>query len=146
MRTNKLSTNILHFEITALKEDSNHIIIIKNIFTGKEIKIISPVNITSTTGRLSSWIKTVNYRFPTIVEYDLIEELLYNGLNQWIIKNKLQFNYNYGTYITNETISGIIKNPYGNDFHIVKYVAYNFYDKKIVVLDNMLYVHYMLIS
>ena len=73
-------------------------------------------------------------------------DYLYNHyLKEWILEEKITFDFPSSTYITDEILSATIKNPYGDDFVIDKYVCYDTYRSCVKVVDNKDKAKYLLI-
>ena len=97
------------------------------------------------TQELWSWAKARGYAFPSVKQMKIIHRV-YNGcLHKWLIENDIHFNFS-SSYITNEVLSGVIENPYGEDFVINKFVCYSSMNDTILIKDADDYSHYVLVE
>ena len=96
------------------------------------------------TNHLHAFAKTHNHKFPSVIQLQLIDYLMRNGLREWLLNEKIDFSYGFSTYITDEVLQATISNPYGEDIVVKRFVCYNTNDSKTRVLDEKL-VRYMLL-
>lgn len=96
------------------------------------------------TNHLHAFAKTHNHKFPSVMQLEVIDYIMRNGLLDWLHKEKIDFSYGFSTYITDEVLQATISNPYGKDFVVKRFVCYNTNDSKVRVLDEKL-VRYMLL-
>jgi hypothetical protein len=96
------------------------------------------------TNHLHAFAKMHNHKFPSLIQLQLIDYLMRNGLLDWLHKEKIDFSYGFSTYITDEVLQATISNPYGKDIVVKRFVCYNTNDSIVRVLDEKL-VRYMLL-
>jgi hypothetical protein len=115
-------------------------------FVGFEtFKIMSSPSFTQgMTNHLHAFAKTHNHKFPSLVQLEVIDYLMRNGLLDWLHNEKIDFSYGFSTYITDEVLQATISNPYGKDIVVKRFVCYNTNDSIVRVLEEKL-VRYMLL-
>lgn len=96
------------------------------------------------TNHLHTFANTHNHKFPSLIQLQLIDYLMRNGLLDWLHKEKIDFSYGFSTYITDEVLQATISNPYGKDIVVKRFVCYNTNDSIVRVLEEKL-VRYMLL-
>jgi hypothetical protein len=84
------------------------------------------------------------HKFPSVHQYQILEHLYYNGLREWFTNENINFAFSFTTFITNETLTTTMENPYGNDFLFTKVVCYDMSSSQIKLLDEKDKVRYML--
>lgn len=125
---------------------SNTTLSFRNVDTNNEFTITYSASFPPRpVGELHAWAKLHKFSFPNVAQIRLVNRLCNYGLNEWVIKNKIRFNLTR-SYVTDEVLSAIIVNPYGEDFVVRKYVAYSVFDNEVKVIDNEQYTNYVLLN
>lgn len=86
------------------------------------------------------------HKFPNIDQLEIVSYLYKHGLEDWIKTEKINFNFKYTNYISNEVLTSTMYNPYDDDFVFKKYVCYNTTEDDVRVLDGEMKVRYMLLK
>ena len=95
--------------------------------------------------QLAAFAKVHNHKFPSITQFEILRYLFYNGLNEWLSKERISFNFCETTYITDEVLETTLYNPYGDDFFFKKYVCYNIEDDVIKAIDGEKKLRYIIV-
>ena len=95
--------------------------------------------------QLVAFAKVHNHKFPSITQLEILRYLFYNGLNEWLSKERISFNLRETTYITDEVLETTLYNPYGDDFFFKKYVCYNIEDDVIKAIDGEKKLRYIIV-
>lgn len=144
MKQLTINTPFGKWQITEVSKDG--ILKLESLKSGEILTIQSNVSFHKTSiGSLVAWAKVHNHKFPNPTQMEFIEYLYNHYLKEWILEEKISFDFPPATYITNEILSATINNPYGDDFVFNKYVCYDTYCSCVKVVDNKDNAKYILI-
>ena len=96
--------------------------------------------------KLIAFANVHGHKFPSIDQLEIVTYLYNHGLYDWIITEKINFDFKNTTYISNEVLTSTMYNPYGDDFFFKKYVCYNTTEDEVRVIDGVQNVNYMLLK
>ena len=143
MKKIELRTPFGVWEIAEVKE---YVLKFTHFKSGDSFTIECDVNFPiCSASQLVAFAKVHNHKFPSITHLEILRYLFYHGLNEWLSKERINFNLHETTYITDEVLETTLHNPYGDDFFFKKYVCYNIEDDDIKALDGVVKVRYMLL-
>lgn len=145
MKQITINTPFGKWQITEVSKDG--ILKLESLKSGEKITIHSSVNFPKiSVGRLVAWAKLNNHTFPNPTQMEFIDYMYKHYLKNWIIEEKIKFDFPLATYITSEVFSVTMENPYGNDFVFNKYVCYDTDNSCVKVLDKEDNAKYILIK